>query len=57
MLMIFGFVRGGSSGVLKISEFFTTSPLSGAEKHLNFQVTSCHYFVTTNVDFACIKSE
>ena len=33
------------------------SPLSGAEKHHNFQVTSCHHFDTTNVDFAYIKSE
>jgi hypothetical protein len=33
------------------------SPLSEAEKHPDFQVTSCHHFVTTNVDFAYIESE
>ena len=32
-------------------------PLSGTEKHPNFQVTSCLRFVTTNVDFAYIESE
>jgi len=31
--------------------------LSGAEKHSDFQVTSCHHFDTTNVDFAYTKSE
>jgi hypothetical protein len=41
----------------KIPEIFENSPLSGSEKHHNFQVTSCHHFVTTNVDFAYIKSE
>jgi hypothetical protein len=30
---------------------------SGAGKHPDFQVTSCHHFDTTNVDFAYIKSE
>jgi len=33
------------------------SPLSIAEKHPNFQVTSCHQNVSTNVDFAYIESE
>jgi len=33
------------------------SPLSGAVKHPDFQVTSCHHFDTTNVDFAYIESE
>jgi len=32
-------------------------PLSESEKHPDFQVTSCHHFVTTNVDFAYIESE
>jgi len=41
----------------KIPEFSEKSPLSGAEKHRNFQVTSCHPFVSTNVDFAYIESE
>jgi hypothetical protein len=41
----------------KIPEFFEKSPLSGAKKHPNYQVTSCHHFDTTNVDFAYIKSE
>jgi hypothetical protein len=27
------------------------SPLSGAEKHHNFQVTSFHHFVSTDVSF------
>jgi len=29
-------------------EFFEKSPLSGAGKHPDFQVTSCHHFVTTD---------
>jgi len=33
------------------------SPLSGAEKHHNFQVTLCLQNDTTNVDFAYIESE
>jgi hypothetical protein len=33
------------------------SPLSGAGKHPDFQVTSCLQNVTTNVDFAYIESE
>jgi hypothetical protein len=37
--------------------FFEKSHLSGAGKHPDFQVTSCHHFDTTNVDFACIESE
>jgi hypothetical protein len=41
----------------KMPEFLEKSPLSGAGKHPHFQVTSCHHFVTTNVDFAYIKSE
>ena len=40
----------------KTSEFFEKSPLSEAAKHPDFQVTSCHHFVTTNVDFAYIVS-
>ncbi len=27
------------------------------EKHPDFQVTSCHHFITTNINFAYIKSE
>jgi hypothetical protein len=41
----------------KMSEFFKKSPLTGAEKHPDFQVTLCLHFVTTNVDFAYIESE
>jgi len=40
-----------------MSEFFEKSLLSGAGKHPDFQVTLCLHFVTTNVDFAYIKSE
>ena len=42
---------------LKIPEFFENSPLSGAGKHPDFQVTSCLHFDTTNVNFAYIESE
>jgi len=38
-------------------EFIEKSPLLEAEKHPDFQVTSCHRFVSTNVDFAYIESE
>jgi hypothetical protein len=38
-------------------EFFGKLPLSGAEKHPDFQVTSCLQNVSTNVDFAYIESE
>ena len=41
----------------KMSELFENSPLSGAGKHHNFQVTACHHFVTTNPNYAYIKSE
>ncbi len=41
----------------KMPESFEKPPLSGAEKYRDFQVTSCHHFVTTNVDFAYIESE
>ncbi len=41
----------------KIPEFSDKSLLSEAKKHPDFQVTSCHHFVTTNVDFANIESE
>ncbi len=41
----------------KMLEFFEKSPVSRAEKHPDFQVTSCRHFVTTNVDFAYIESE
>jgi hypothetical protein len=46
-------IRGSS----KTSEFSKKSPLSGAEKHPDFQVTQCFQNVTTNVDFAYIESE
>jgi len=36
-------------------QFFEMSPLSGAEKHRDFKVTSCHQNVTTNVDFGYIE--
>ncbi len=38
-------------------EFVEMSPPSGPGKHPDFQVTSCHHFDTTNVDFAYIESE
>jgi len=38
-------------------EFLEKSRLSVAGKHLDFQVTSCHHFVSTDVDFAYIESE
>jgi len=38
-------------------EFFEKSLLLRAEKHPDFQVTLCLRFVTTDVDFAYIKSE
>jgi hypothetical protein len=41
----------------EISESLEKSPLSGAEKHPDFQVTSCHQNDTTNIVFAYIKSE
>jgi len=41
----------------KMPEFFEIPPLSGAKKHPDFQVTSCHQNVSTNVDFAYIESE
>jgi len=41
----------------RMPEFFEKSPLSKAEKHPNFQVTSCHQNVSTNVNFAYIESE
>jgi len=41
----------------KTPEFFEKSPLSGAGKHPDFMVTSCHHFDTTNADFAYIESE
>ena len=34
-----------------VQSLFNKSPLSGAEKHHDFQVTSCHHFVTTDVEF------
>jgi len=41
----------------EMPEFFEKSPLSGAGKHPDFQVTSCHHFDSTDVDFAYIESE
>jgi hypothetical protein len=41
----------------KTPESLEKPPLSGAGKHPDFQVTSCHHFDTTNVDFAYIESE
>jgi hypothetical protein len=38
-------------------ELYPNSPLSEAEKHPDFQVTSCYHFDTTNVNFAYIGSE
>ncbi len=35
----------------KMPEFFEKSPLSGAGKHPDFQVTVCLRFVTTDVKF------
>ena len=50
-------IQEGPPTNCKMSEFFEKSPLSGAGKHPDFQVTSCYHFVSTNVDFAYIKSE
>jgi hypothetical protein len=41
----------------RMSGAFENSPLSGTEKHPDFQVTLCLHFVTTDVKFAYIKSE
>jgi hypothetical protein len=41
----------------KMPYFPEKPPLSGIEKHPNFQVTSCHQNDTTNVNFAHIKLE
>jgi len=41
----------------KTPEFFKKPPLPGAEKHPDFQVTSCHQNVSTSVDFVYIESE
>ena len=41
----------------KIPEFSKKSPLSGAEKHPDFQVTSCLQNDTTDGDFAYTESE
>jgi hypothetical protein len=32
-------------------EFFEKLPLSGAEKHPDFQVTVCHHFDSTDAKF------
>ena len=41
----------------KIPEFFEKSPLSGAGKHPDSQVTLCLHNVSTDTNFAYIKSE
>ncbi len=41
----------------KMPEFFKKLSLSEAKKHPDFQVTSCHHFDTTNVNFTYIESE
>jgi len=41
---------------VKMSEFFEKQPLSGSGKQLDFQVTLCRHFVSTNVDFAYAES-
>jgi len=41
----------------KMPEFCEKSPISGAGKHPDFQVTSCLQNDSTNVDFAYIESE
>jgi hypothetical protein len=38
-------------------QFSKKSLLSRAKKHPDFQVTLCHYFVSTDVNFAYIESE
>ena len=66
LMVCFGLILGivpSASAIIpiflhrKTSEFFEKSPLSRAKKHSDFQVTSCHQNVSTNVDFAYIKSE
>ncbi len=51
------FKKGPIFIIYKIPEFFEKSPLSGAEKSPDFQVTLCLQNDTTNVDFAYIESE
>jgi len=48
---------GFTLGCKEIPEFIEKSPLSEAGKHPDYQVTSCHHFDTTNVNFAYIESE
>jgi len=40
-----------------MSKFFAKSTFSGAEKHPDFQVTSCLRNVSTDVNFTYIESE
>jgi hypothetical protein len=47
----------GANGSFNSNRTHVKSPFSGAGKHPDFQVTSCHHFDTTDVDFACIESE
>jgi hypothetical protein len=54
------FLEGVNSFTLnckKIPQFLEKPPLSEAKKHPDFQVTLCLQNVTTNADFAYIKSE
>ena len=41
----------------RVADAIDMSPLSGAGKHYDFQVTLCLHFDTTDVDFADIESE
>jgi len=50
-------IFAGTLSCKKIPEFFKKSPLSKAEKHPDFQVTSCHHFDTTYANFAYTESE
>ena len=40
-----------------VQSLFNKSPLSGAGKHHNFQVTLCLQNVSTNVNFEYVESE
>jgi len=55
--VIWTYFNGPIFASCKISKFLEKPLLSKAEKHPEFQVTSCHHFVTTNIKFAYIESE
>jgi hypothetical protein len=52
-----GVFQAHEKGLLRCRNEGSKSHSSGAEKHPDFQVTSCHHFDTTNANFAYIESE